>query len=300
MATTEDRPKERLPQHTPPGPVLLILPLTLLVVAFFLAPIAIFVVYSFLTAGLFKVLLPFTFEAYRAALGSGLNLALAANSVAIGAMTSTVSVALGLAIAYWLRYRAGQWQLPVLFLLIASMLASYLVRIYAWRTILGANGVINRSLLELGLIDEPFRFLLFNWFSVVLALVHIFLPYVVLVLFAALRPLGLAYLEVAEDLGATAAMRWRRVILPLMAAPVVSTFLFVFVLSASDYITPQLIGGTGGQMLGVQIQASFKAIGNWPLGAATSLLMLLGFVACYLASQAGLRAAGLDRIRWTS
>jgi spermidine/putrescine transport system permease protein len=85
-----------------------------------------------------------------------------------------------------------------------------------------------------------------------------------------------------------------------MAAPVISAFLFVFVLSASDYITPQLIGGTGGQMLGVQIQASFKAIGNWPLGAATSLLMLLGFVACYLASQVGLRVAGLDKIRWTS
>ena len=83
--------------------------------------------------------------------------------------------------------------------------------------------------------------------------------------------------------------RWRRVILPLMAAPAVTAFLFVFVLSASDYVTPQLIGGTGGQMLGVQIQANFKAVGDWPLGAATSFLMLLAFVLCYALMMLALR-----------
>jgi spermidine/putrescine transport system permease protein len=180
------------------------------------------------------------------------------------------------------------------------MFASYLVRIYAWRTILGANGVINRSLIQLGIIEQPMTFLLYNWFSVVIALVHIFLPYVVLVLFAAFRPLEPHYLDAAQDLGANSLTRWSRVILPLMAQPISSVLLFVFVLAASDYVTPQLIGGTGGQMLGVQIQSNFKAIGNWPLGAATAILMLLGFVLCFLATQVWIQRSGLGRIRWST
>lgn len=282
------------------GPIFLLLPLTILTAVFFVLPLLVFVNYSFLTAGLFSVSLPLTFDAYVQAVRSSLNWSLAGNSVLIGLMTALISTVAGLAVAYWLRYRAGRWQLPVLFLITASMFASYLVRIYAWRTILGANGVINRTLMTFGVIEEPITFLLYNWFSVVVALVHIFLPYAVLVLLAAFRPLEPSYLEAAQDLGANAAARWQRVILPLMAAPAVTVFLFVFILAASDYVTPQLIGGTGGQMLGVQIQSNFKAIGNWPLGAATALLMLIGFLLCYLAVQAWLKASGLHRIRWSS
>jgi len=282
------------------APTLLLMPLTLVAIVFFLVPLAVFFAYSFLTAGLFSVSAPLTLAAYRAAVASSLNLTLALNSITIGLMTAAVCTAAGYAIAYWLRYRARRLQLPVLFLITASMLASYLVRIYAWRTILGTNGLVNRSLMELGLIEQPLGFLLYNWFSVVVALVHIFLPYVVLVMFAAFRPLTPAYLEAAQDLGADAWTRWRRVILPLTASPAASTFLFVFILSAADYVTPQLIGGTGGQLLGVQIQANFKAIGNWPLGAATSLLMLASFLACFGVIQVALKLLRLDRIRWSS
>jgi spermidine/putrescine transport system permease protein len=282
------------------SPTFLIMPLAMLAAIFFLAPLLIFAIYSFLTAGLFSVSLPFTLDAYKAALSSSLNWTLAANSIVIGFMTAAISTLFGLAVAYWLRYRAGRLQLPLLFLITASMFASYLVRIYAWRTILGSNGVINLSLLRLGIIDEPMTFLLYNWFSVVIALVHIFLPYVVLVLFAAFRPLEPHYLDAAQDLGANSTARWRRVILPLMVQPLATVFLFVFVLAASDYVTPQLIGGTGGQMLGVQIQSNFKAIGNWPIGAATSILMLIGFVLCFLATQISIQRSGLGRIRWST
>jgi spermidine/putrescine transport system permease protein len=275
------------------------LPLLLVAVTFVIVPLALFFIYSFMTAALFSVALPLTFDAYEAAVTSGLNRSLAWNSIAIGLMTAVVTTTIGLAVAYWLRYRAGRLQLPVLFLVSASIFASYLVRIYAWRTILGRNGLINSGLIEAGLLQEPLEFLLYNWFSVVVALVHIFLPYVVLVLFAAFRPLSPDYLETAQDLGATAGARWRRVILPLMAAPTATAFLFVFILSASDFVTPQLIGGTGGQLLGVQIQSNFKAIGNWPLGAATSILMLLFFLISYAIVQLVLKALKLDRIRWS-
>ena len=115
---------------------------------------------------------------------------------------------------------------------------------------LGRNGAINRGLEAIGIIDEPLDFLLYNRFAVTIALVHIFLPYVVLVLYAGLAPLQPSYLETAQDLGAGRLQRWRRVVLPLVAAPAVSAFLFVFVLSAADYVTPQLLGGTNGVMLG--------------------------------------------------
>ena len=110
------------------------------------APLATFVVYSFLTAKLFAVSEPLTIAAYGRALGSSLNAILAWNSIVIGLMGAFASVALALPVAYWLRYCAGRWQMPCLFIITGSMFASYLVRIYAWRTILGTRGVINQAL----------------------------------------------------------------------------------------------------------------------------------------------------------
>jgi spermidine/putrescine transport system permease protein len=273
-------------------------PAALAFILLLVAPLVAFLIYSFLTAKLFAVSLPFTFAAYGRALGSSLNGLLAWNSVLIGLLGAVASCALALPVAYWLRYCAGRWQMPCLFIITGSMFASYLVRIYAWRTVLGTRGVFNRALEAIGLVDEPVAFLLYNRFSVTVALVHIFLPYVVLVLYAGFRPLSPALLESAQDLGANVWQRWRRVIMPLIAAPAATAFLFVFILSATDYVTPQLIGGTSGLMLGVQIQANFKAVGDWPQGAALSVLMLLSFVLCYGLTLLALRLKRLDRIHW--
>jgi spermidine/putrescine transport system permease protein len=281
-------------------PIRLALPAAFGFLVLLVAPFVAFVVYSFLTAKLFGVTGPFTLAAYGRALGSGLNGILAWNSIVIGLLGALASVSLALPVAYWLRYCAGRWQMPCLFIITGSMFASYLVRIYAWRTVLGTNGVLNQALEGMGVIEEPVSYLLYNRFSVTVALVHIFLPYVVLVLYAGFRPLSPALLEAAQDLGANAWERWRRVIFPLISAPVATSFLFVFILSATDYVTPQLIGGTSGQMLGVQIQASFKAIGDWPQGAALSVLMLLAFLLCYVLTALALRLKQLDRIHWVN
>ncbi len=261
-------------------PVAITFPVALIFFIFLLVPLGIFAFYSFLTAKLFSVSLPLTLDGYGRAISTTLNWQLAANSAMIGLLGASVSVLVALPVAYWLRYQAGRLELPLLFVITASMFASYLVRIYAWRTILGGNGIINQTLIAAGIINEPLGFLLYNWLSVTVALVHIFLPYVVLVLYAGFRPIEPALLEAAQDLGASAPQRWRRVILPLISAPALTSFLFVYVLSASDYVTPQLIGGTGGQMLGVQIQSNFKAVGDWPQGAALSMLMIAGFLIC--------------------
>ena len=282
------------------GPIALTLPSLFGMLFFFAAPLVAFAIYSFLTAGLYSVSGPLTIDGYREAVSSDVNGTLAVNSFVVGICAAAVTVAVGLAIAYWLRYAAGRWQVFVLFLITATLFASYLVRLYAWRTILGENGLLNSGLEGLGLIDEPLGFLLYNRFAVTVALVHIFLPYVVLVLFAGFRPISPELLETAQDLGAGALTRWRKVVLPLIAAPAATSFLFVFILSAADYVTPQFLGGKDGAMLGVRIQAALTGVGNWPLGAALSFLMLAAFLICYGLTAVGLRLFKLNRIRFAS
>ena len=282
------------------GPLSLTAPATLGMLVFFVAPLVTFVVYSFLTAGLFSVSGPLTLANYTDAIRAPASGRLAVNSFVVGILAASVSLAVALPIAYWLRYHAGSLRVFVLFLITATLFASYLVRIYAWRSILGENGLLNDGLERIGVIDDPLGFLLYSRFAITVALVHIFLPYVVLVLYAGFGPMSPSLLESAQDLGANAFTRWRRVVLPLIAAPAVSAFLFVFVLSASDYVTPQFLGASRDVMLGVQIQANFKGLGNFPLGAAQSLLMLAAFVLCYGLCALALRLRRLDRIRWTT
>jgi len=282
------------------GPVVLALPAAVGLLAVFVAPIVVFAVYSLLTSSLYEVEQPFTLDSYVKAFESEGTRTLARNSVVIGLLAAVSTVAIALPIAFWLRYVARRSRFAVLFLITASMFASYLVRIFAWRTILGENGALNSALDRIGLIDGPLEFLLYSRFSVTIALVHIYLPYVVLVLYAGLGPVSAGLLEAAQDLGANAVGRWRRVVLPLVAAPATSAFLFVFTLSAADYVTPILLGGTEGVMLGVQIQAAFVATGDYAFGAALSFLMLLAFVALFALTSLGLRLARLDRIRFST
>jgi spermidine/putrescine transport system permease protein len=282
------------------GPGALTLPAALGLLLFFAAPLGTFFLYSFLTNSLYEVSRPFTLEGYSDALTSEVNRTLGVNSLVVGLCAAAATVVIGLPVAYWLRFASGRWQVLVLFLITATLFASYLVRIFAWQSILGGNGLLNSGLRRLGVIDEPLGFLLYNRFSVTVALVHIFLPYVVLVLYAGFRPVSPALVEAAQDLGANAFTRWRRVILPLVAAPAATAFMLVFVLSAADYVTPQFVGGTDGALLGVRIQAALTGVGNWPLGAALSFLMLAAFLLCYLLTALALRLLRLDRIRFVS
>ena len=278
-------------------PLVAALPAVVWMVVFFVVPLGVFAVYSVMTNALYDVKLPFTLAAYRSAITSSLNRVLAWNSITVGVATAVTTLVVGLPVAYWLRFVAGRSRIAVLFLITSSMFASYLVRIYAWRTILGSRGVVNSGLQRAGIIDEPLGFLLYSRFAVTLALVHIFLPYVVLVLFAAMAPLGRGLLEAGQDLGAGSTLLWRRVILPIMAAPAFSAFVFVFILASADYVTPQFLGGTSGVTLGVQIQSNFITVGNWPIAAATSILMLLSFLLVYVVGAGLLRWRRLTDLR---
>jgi spermidine/putrescine transport system permease protein len=274
---------------------LLAAPLTLLVAALLVLPIGTFLVYSFLTPGRFRVGLPFTLENYHLAFTDPTYWRLMVNSVRVGLATAAVSTVLGYALAYYASFRAGKLKTAVLALTVVSILGGYLVRIYAWRIVLGAEGVLNSALGALGLSRHPLQFLLFSPSAVVVALVNIYIPFTALTVFAALENVGRDLIEAARDLGAGPLRAFARVVLPLTGRAVFTGFLFVFLLTAADYVTPQLIGGPNGSMIGVVVYDQFVRLGNWALGAALSFYIVLVFGVVLAATWLALRASGILR-----
>lgn len=266
--------------------------------AFFFLPIVIVGIYGFQTGELFQVGEPWTLDNFHSALTLSVNHTMAWNSVVTGVLTATIAVGIGLPIAYWLHFSAGRWAIPVVSLIIASMFAGYLVRIYAWRTVLGSRGVVNSSLESLGLIEEPLQYLIFSRTAVIIAELHLLLPFAVIILYAAVRPIRPDFLEAAEDLGAGPWTRWTRVILPLVAAPLASAWLFVFIVSSSDFVTPQFLGGLQGQLIGTQINRYFREAGDYGKGAALAITMIVFYGLVFTVIQLALRRLKLHRVDW--
>lgn len=276
------------------------LPTTAITVAFFLVPFGVFVYESLLTnRGFTRASRPFTLENYTEIFSPAYGAA-AANSVRIGLTTATVTVTLGLIVSYWLRYRAGRLATPVLLLIIATLFSSYLVRIYAWRTVLGDHGVINSGLESAGVIDMPLDFLIFNRLSVVLAETHLYLPLIVLLIHNGFRPLVPAYLEAARDLGTGPVRLWTRVILPAIAKPLSTAFVLVFLFASSDFMAPAYLGGEASETLSVRVQESFTLMGNWAGGAALSLTMVAGYALLYLIVVVTLKRLRVWDLRWVN
>lgn len=259
---------------------LLASPLTILVAALLLLPIGTFLIYSFLTPGPFRVGLPLTLDNYRSAFTDATYWRLMLNSLRVGTTTAAMSVVLGYLLAYYVCFMAGRLKTAALALIIVSILGGYLVRIYAWRIILGTEGVLSSALQTLGLLQRPMSLLLFSPWAVVVALVNIYIPFTALTVFSALENVGRDLLEAARDLGARPLTAFWKVVLPLTGRAVFTGFLFVFLLTAADYVTPQLIGGTSGAMIGVVVYDQFVKLGNWGLGAALSfyIVIVFGFV----------------------
>lgn len=277
-------------------------PAALALLLFFAAPIAAFFVYSFLTGATFSFTAdtPFTLQNYVDVFEAPSTDDLLFNSAIVGLLVGVTCLAIGIPFAYWVRYHAGRLQSLILLLVIAAMFTSYLVRIYAWRSMLGTDGVINSAIQSLGLTDQPLEFLVFSRFAVVVAIVHILLPFVILILYAGFRPLEPRYFEASEDLGASIVQRWRRMVMPLIAVPVASAFMLCFVVASADYVTPQFLGGPESSMVGVQIQNYFKAQGDYPLGAALAVVVVLGYLAIQGLILIAMRLTGVRRVEWGS
>ena len=276
---------------TTPG--LLGLPVGWLLV-FFLAPIAIVGAYSVDVLALFPGAHAFTLAAWRDLFGSGVYLRLFWKSVQMALIVSVVVVVVAYPLAYYLALSGTKRKYILLLFLIAPFLTSYLLRVLAWKVILGNEGVVNTFFFWTGLREagHPISALLYSRFAVMLVLGYVWLPFVALPIFVTLENLDARLLEAAGDLYASRLQAFARITLPLSMPGVVAAFLFVFIPTVGEFITPSLVGGTSGYMYGNQIVDLFgTGFPDWETGSVLALF-LLGVVAALTAIFARFMRAG--------
>ncbi|MFN8593326.1 MAG: ABC transporter permease [Thermomicrobiales bacterium] len=245
---------------------------------FFLLPLVLIVVISLrpdIRGGLMSSFTP-TLDQFRTLAAKPAYLRLFATSALIALVVALLATVLAFPIAYFLAFRAGRHAGLLLVLLLIPFWTSFLLRVMAWKVMLGSNGVINSFLQYVGLTRDPLEFLLYNRGSVIVTLVYVWIPFVSLPILAGLQRIDRALFEAAADLGSTPVQRFWRVTLPLSMPGVLAGFFMCFIPTVGEYVTPLLVGGSGGLMYGNLVQDFFTKAANWPLGAAMSLLMLAG------------------------
>ena len=262
------------------------LPPLLWVAIFLLTPYVLMFCYSFWSVSSSQVIVhSWTLDNYRQLLRIDVYWQTLLRSMGIAARVTLFSLLLGYPVAYFLSFHAGPRKDLFYQLVIIPLWVSYLVRAYAWKTILGSEGVLNTLLQYVHLTSHPLDFLLYSPFAVVLTLTHIYTPFAFLPIFASLEHIPRNLVEASNDLGASPTQTFWRVIFPLSVPGVVAGATFAFVLSLGDFLAPLLLGGPSGIMISNIVVSLFGAAYNWPLGAAISLCMLVLVVALLFVSE---------------
>ena len=253
------------------------LPATAALLAFLVAPILVMSSLSLRPELTRDLLGPFdpTLEHYQQVLAVDDYWELLRTSAVMAFIVALVATALAYPVAYFLAFRAGKRAGLYLILLLVPFWTSYLLRVMAWKLMLGSNGVINEVLTGVGLIDEPLKALLYNRNAVVVTLIYVWIPFATLPLLAILGRIDVRLHDAAADLYGSPFQQFIRVTLPLSLPGIAAAFLMVFIPTIGEYVTPLLVGGTNGIMFGNVIQDFFTKSANWPLGSALSVLMLL-------------------------
>ena len=202
-------------------------------------------------------------------------------SLRMALLNTIIGLAIAYPLAYYLsRFVKTQWKNLLLVMLIAPSWTSFLIRCYSWMLILGDNGLVNFALREAGVIRESLP-LLFNQASLLIALLYVYLPYMVLPIYASLEKIDPTLLEAAKGLGANQLRSFLRVTLPLSMPGVVAGCMITFIPTLGEYVAPAILGGRSGYMYGNLIADQFR-IFDWPAGAAFAG-MLLGLVLLLMA-----------------
>ncbi len=253
-------------------PEFLAFPLAYLLL-FLALPMAMMVVYSFLPVRNYQVVFDPTLQNYRELLTEGVFLTYFANTLQIAVTVTVVALLIGYPLAYVIAYKVERPQVWLL-LVLGPFFTVYLIRAFSWLTVLGQNGAINIMLTEFGIVGQPVSWLLYGEFAVIVGLVHAFLPYLVLTLYATLQGLDRSELEAARDLGASPLRTFRDITLPQSLPGVITGSLFVFVPSFGAYVTPLILGGGGTPMLAPLLDQFMSLTLNISKAAAGGMLML--------------------------
>jgi spermidine/putrescine transport system permease protein len=276
--------------------VWLIAPTLLIVLGLMVVPLAGIIVVSFWSQTGFDINPDWNLDNYRVLFTpeGALYRILIVKSLWMSFIATIAVVTLAYPMAYFMAFRIEKAKLIWIILLTVPFWTSYLLRIFAWKVILGFNGIINSGLKFLGLIDKPLEFLLYNPTAVTITLAHAWAAYAVLPIYVSLEKIDRSYLEAAQDLGDSKWKRFWRITFPLSLPGTISATLLVFIPTVGDYITPTLVGGTSGIMIGNSIVTQFGKANNAPLGAALSCIMMLAIT---LAVCAFLGIIGRKRLK---
>ncbi len=258
--------------------------------AIFAAPAILLFIISFWSVRSFKLRPDFTFAGWQRFFTEYWDLTL--YTLLVGVIAGLLCTMLGFVFAYAARFKAGAYGDALMVATLITLFGGYLVKIYAWKSILGADGLLNQALMLLRITNEPLAFLIYSRTAVVIALVHFLLPFAILPIYAALRNVKDQTIEAARDLGATPFQVLTKVVLPQISTGLASAFAFCFLLAAGDYVTPMLLGGTSGSMLGQFVLLEFSTRFNWPAGSALSFGLLF---ACFIVL--GLIALGVRGLK---
>lgn len=262
------------------------IPPVLWVTVFLLVPYAILFCYSFWSLSPQQVIVhSWNVQNYLQLIRNPIYLTVLFRSMRIAATVTLLALLLGYPLAYFVSFHAAKRRDLLYQLVIIPLWASYLVRGYAWKTILGSDGVLNGLLQYLHITQQPVEFFLYSPFAVVLTLTHIYTPFTFLPIYASLEHVPRNLMEASQDLGASPWSTFRRVILPLSLPGVLAGATFAFVLTLGDFLAPLLVGGPSGIMISNIVVSLFGAAYNWPLGAAISLCLLLLVVGLLFATE---------------
>jgi len=274
------------PQKPPTAAAwMLIAPLFAWIAAFVVAPALIMLVYSFCRRGtLGGVVFDFTLDNY-AAVFDPTYLRIVVRSVVIAALTTAICLLMGYPVAFYIGRAPQRWRNTLLVLVMVPFWTSFLIRTYAWVTILKSEGLLNSLLLHYQIIAAPLE-LLYTRGAVILGLVYTFLPFMILPIYTSVEKLDRGLVEAAFDLGAGPLRAFSGVIVPLTMPGISAGILLVFVPALGIYAINDILGGGRVDMIGNIIENQFKGTArNWPFGAALGIALMVGFAAAFWLSS---------------
>jgi spermidine/putrescine transport system permease protein len=251
------------------------LPPLLWVTLFLLVPYALMFAHSFWLVRDGMISRDWNLQNYAKLFQNPVYLEVLFRSVRIAASVTLFSLLLGYPLAYYMSFRAVIRKDLLYQLVIVPLWVSYLVRGYAWKTILGSQGILNGFLQYVHITHQPVSFFLYSPFAVILMLTHIYTPFVFLPLYASLEHIPRNLIEASQDLGASPRKTFFRVIFPLSLPGLLAGATFAFVLALGDFLAPLLVGGPSSIMIANVVQSLFGTAYDWPLGAAISFCILL-------------------------
>jgi spermidine/putrescine transport system permease protein len=275
MEVTLDKEKKGLFSRRKRNLLLIGLPVSFWLVLVVVIPVTLMFFMSFQSVEGYEIIKIITFKNYFEFFRKQVYWRLLLKSFRMAFTVSATAILICYPLAYFIARKINKYRRLLFMLIVTPLWVSYLVRIIAWRNILGNKGIINLLLIKLGIIEKPLEIFLYNQFAVIITLTYIAIPFVFIPLYTALEKIPNNLIDASKDLGASEMRIIAHIILPLSLPGLLTGFMLSFIIALGDYIIPRELGGTGGVMYGNIVWSQFGLIFDWPLGSALGFILFL-------------------------